>query len=101
MRLFYLSLFSSFFGILLVYYSVPAGYPHKTVDRAVLECDGRAEVHGTIVKEFVSRKGSRIAVMQGDEGSLLAVVKRFRGKGPASIRGRLSEYSGECWLFEE
>ncbi len=101
MNLFYLSLFSSFLGLLLVYYAVPSGYPPKTVDRAVLECDGRAEVHGVIVKEFTSRKGKLISIMKGESETLFAVVKGKRGLGRNSISGRLSKYSEECWLFEE
>jgi len=101
MNLLHLSLFSSLLGLLLVYYSIPAGYPPASVETALSNCDGRLEIHGTLVKQFVSRKGSLIGIIEGDDQTIMAVLDSHHDQTKIRLRATLSDYNGQCWAFEE
>jgi len=100
MNLLHLSLFSSLLGLLLVYYSLPAGYPPASVETALSNCEGRMEVHGTLETQFVSRKGKLIGIITDGNQTLMDVLTQHRDSPKIRLRATLSEYNGQCWAFE-
>ena len=90
-------------GLLLIYFFQPQNkYVEKTLPEALEKCTGYAKITGNLVKSFVSKKGSKIGILnQGNSTAMVLLDEFYFQNQNMTIYASVSDYGGECWLFAE
>ena len=90
-------------GLFLIYFFQPKNkYVEKSVEDIVKECDGYAKVSGELVRSFVSKKGSKIGILEQNNSSIMVVLDEFYFESKnITVFAAVSRYGDECWLFAE
>ncbi len=103
-RIVYLCLGLSLIGVLLVYaFSPDSSYKQATIQQITANCAGSFVTNGTVVKQFVSKKGNPIVSLSNANKSILVLLRNttyFVGDR-IQVKGHTSWSSKTCWLFSD